>query len=211
MRVTTNQSNEPRLYYRSCTAVGTSRAAGAAVTVRTAVTRTPAPEAVAAVVVTAHTHTQREREKAIEEGRQYRARLRKGTSANTIAGTSATRWHHRAASTAPRRPCQPSESRTARHFGVCTGAGGDHGMDHHQNPLRFPYVPEFGQSHDLHPHTGGAGAGCSLGASQYSVRSITPPVRMPTMPSPCFELVRRKMTCPRRLRPRYFVTRTGVT
>jgi hypothetical protein len=84
-------------------------------------------------------------------------------------------------------------SRTAQH-GVCTGAGGDHGMEHPQNPLRFPYVSEFGRSHDLHPYTGGGG--CSLGAaSQYSVRSITPPVRMPTMPSPCFELLRRKMTC----------------
>jgi hypothetical protein len=32
-----------------------------------------------------------------------------------------------------------------------TGAGGDHGIDHHKNPLRFPYLSEFSRSHDLSP------------------------------------------------------------
>jgi hypothetical protein len=37
---------------------------------------------------------------------------------------------------------------------VCcsTAAGGDHGMDHHQNWLRFPYDSTFLRSHYLHPH-----------------------------------------------------------
>jgi hypothetical protein len=31
-------------------------------------------------------------------------------------------------------------------------AGEDHGIDHHKNWLRFPYVFIFSRSHDLHPH-----------------------------------------------------------
>jgi hypothetical protein len=30
-----------------------------------------------------------------------------------------------------------------RESGTSTSAGGDHGIDHHKNPLRFPYVSEF--------------------------------------------------------------------
>jgi hypothetical protein len=33
-----------------------------------------------------------------------------------------------------------------------TGAGGDHGIDHHKNWLRFPYDSTFLRSHYLHPH-----------------------------------------------------------
>jgi hypothetical protein len=33
-----------------------------------------------------------------------------------------------------------------------TGAGGDNGIDHNENPLRFPYVSEFLRPHYLHPH-----------------------------------------------------------
>jgi hypothetical protein len=33
-----------------------------------------------------------------------------------------------------------------------TGAGGDNGIDHNKNWLRFPYASEFSRSHDLHPH-----------------------------------------------------------
>jgi hypothetical protein len=33
-----------------------------------------------------------------------------------------------------------------------TGAGGDNGIDHHENWLRFPYDSTVLRSHDLHPH-----------------------------------------------------------
>jgi hypothetical protein len=35
---------------------------------------------------------------------------------------------------------------------AATGAGEDHEIDHHKNPLRFPYVSDFLRSHYLHPH-----------------------------------------------------------
>eukprot|EP01047_Picozoa_sp_COSAG01_P067274 COSAG01_NODE_9465_length_2437_cov_17.224027_3_plen_358_part_00 len=35
---------------------------------------------------------------------------------------------------------------------VGTGAGEDHGIDHNNNWLRFPYVFIFSRSHSLHPH-----------------------------------------------------------
>jgi hypothetical protein len=34
----------------------------------------------------------------------------------------------------------------------CTGTGGDNGIDHNKNTLRFPYASEFWRSHYLHPH-----------------------------------------------------------
>jgi hypothetical protein len=33
-----------------------------------------------------------------------------------------------------------------------TGAGGDNGVDHNNNWLRFPYDSTFLRSHDLQPH-----------------------------------------------------------
>jgi hypothetical protein len=37
-------------------------------------------------------------------------------------------------------------------FWVFPGAGGDHGIDHNKNWLRFPYISMFWRSHHLPPH-----------------------------------------------------------
>jgi hypothetical protein len=56
-------------------------------------------------------------------------------------------------------PCHPltrgclSVSQRLRHpRRLNTGAGGDHGIGHHQNWLRFPYDPAFWRSRYLPPH-----------------------------------------------------------
>jgi hypothetical protein len=52
---------------------------------------------------------------------------------------------------APRRPaCRTSCLLPSRQ--ADTGAGGDNGIVHDKNWLRFPYVFMFSRSHDLHPH-----------------------------------------------------------
>jgi hypothetical protein len=54
------------------------------------------------------------------------------------------------------RPCdlhpQPSWTTYLTTSLGCTGAGGDNGIDHNKNWLRFPYDSTFLRSHYLHPH-----------------------------------------------------------
>eukprot|EP01047_Picozoa_sp_COSAG01_P069833 COSAG01_NODE_10434_length_2166_cov_8.532656_3_plen_189_part_00 len=52
---------------------------------------------------------------------------------------SSSRWRSRPRASAASAP-------------LCTGAGGDNGIDHNKNGLRFPYVSTFLRSHYLHPH-----------------------------------------------------------